>query len=110
MLLQQAEAVGVDRPDEQARQPVECGASESLLRPALDSLLELIRCPLGERERDDRVRGQPVGEQIHDPLRNDFGLAGTGRSDDLDVSATVAYCLERGTAQLGCWTRYGLVS
>jgi hypothetical protein len=70
-----------------------------LLRPPLDSLLELLRSSLGDRERDDRRRWQPVGQQIHDALRHHLGLAGTGRRDDLHVSAAVADSLERGAGQ-----------
>jgi len=60
--LQQAEAVRVDRPNEQACQPVELRAPEPLLRSPRDPLLELIRGPLGEGERDNRLGWQLVRE------------------------------------------------
>jgi hypothetical protein len=42
---------------------------------------------------------KPLGQQVHDPLGHDLGLARAGRGDDLDVAAAVAYGLQGRTVQ-----------
>ena len=58
---------------------------------------------LGEREGDDRPRLDAVGEQGGDPLRDDLGLAGAGRRDDLQVRPAVSDRVGR----LACQNRGG---
>ncbi len=74
MLLQQPEAVGVNRPDEQTVEPVEGPTSHPTFDAISDPLLQFGRRPLGERERDDPLRRAALGQQVHDPLRDHFGL------------------------------------
>ena len=83
VLLQQPKAVRVDRADEQAVEPIERLTSHSAVDAVDDPLLQLGRCALGERERDDGLGRDALGEQVHDPLRDDLGLPRPGRRDDL---------------------------
>lgn len=76
--LEQPEAEGVDCADEEPVQPVQGRSSESFLDPNGDALLQLGGGAFGEREGHDALGGDAIGEEIYDPLRYDFGLAGTG--------------------------------
>jgi len=91
MLLQDAETVRMDRPDEHASDHVQGGLPELRMTddPPLDPRLERRRSSLGECERDDALRLDPVGEEFGDSLRDDFRLARPRRSDDLEVAAPV---------------------
>ena len=100
----------MDRADEQAVSRSSAARPSRSSTPPLDPLLQLLRGPLGERERDDRRRWHPVGEQVDDPLRDDLGLAGAGRGDDLQMAAAVLDGLKRGASQLRYRSRYSRVS
>jgi N-terminal domain of anti-restriction factor ArdC len=93
-LLEEPEAVGVDRPDEEARQPVERLPSEAILDTMRDPVLQLFCCSLRERERDDRLGLSAVREQVHDPLCDDLRLARSSSRDDLEVPAAMANGVE----------------
>ena len=69
---------------------------------ARDARLELLRGPLGERERDDPRRVGAVRHQVREPLRDNFGLARTSACDDLQVRAAVQYGRSRVTFELWC--------
>ena len=71
------------------------GGADDLFCTLGDSGLQLRRRPLSERERDDAFWRNTLGEEEGDSLRDDLGLAGTGRSDDLEVRAAVMCGLQR---------------
>ena len=58
-LLQQPEAERVDRADEQPGHAVQSLPTQPLLDPMGDAVLQLVRGPLGERERDDSLGATP---------------------------------------------------
>ncbi len=58
-LLEQPEAERVDGADEQPGQPVQRRRAEPVLHPVGDPVLQLLGGALGERERHDRLGGQP---------------------------------------------------
>src|SRR5487761_1785630 len=102
MRLQQLEAVRVDRPDEQGAELIEDLSSDNLGRPLGYPVPELSSGSLGEGESDD-ARGQLTNAQkVCNPLRNDLGLARTGRGDDLEVAPAVVYGGERFALELRC--------
>ena len=74
-LLQKAEAVCVDRADEKPRESVQRLSAKSVLDTVRDSVLQLLRRPIGECEGDDRLRRRALGEQRNDSLRHYLGLA-----------------------------------
>ena len=80
----------MNRSHEQPREPVKCLLAEAILDPPGDPRLQLLRCPLGERERDDRLGRSPVGEQVNDPLGDDLSLPRPRAGDDLQMAASVA--------------------
>jgi len=98
-LLQEAEAVGVDRPDEQRTEAIEGGGPQQLLYPQADAVLQLGRRPFGEREGDDAGRIDRFGQERRHPLGDNLGLAGPGRRDDLQVAVPVLHCGERRAGQ-----------
>jgi hypothetical protein len=88
-------------PTNSLAQPIERLAPEPALDTPLDPGLQLLRGPLGEGERDDRLSRQPVGEQVDDPLGDELRLARPGRRDDLQMAAAVADGGQRVSGQLG---------
>ena len=102
-LLEQPEAERVDRADEQPGQPVQRRRAEPVFHPVGDPVLQLLGGPLGERERHDRLGRQALGEQVRHPLRDHLGLARSGGSDDLKVTAPVADGIARRAGQFRRW-------
>ena len=94
MLLEQPEAVGVNRADKEAVEPIECLAPQPRHDSCLYSVLQFRRRALGEREGDNGIRPNALGQEIRDPLRDDLGLARPSRRNDLHVGTTVLNCSE----------------
>ena len=99
VLLQQAEAVRVDRADEEAVEPIERLSSESGFDALGNALLELGGRTIGERESNDRLGRDSVGQQVDGALRHHLGLSRPGGSDDLHVAPAMADRIERGAGQ-----------
>jgi hypothetical protein len=102
VLLQQAEAVRVDRPDEQPGEAIQGGPTEPPLDPPSDPILQFLGSSLGEGERDDRLCRATFGEQVDDSLGDDLGLARPRSRDDLEMPPAVPHRFERGSGQF--WT------
>lgn len=66
-------------------QPVKRLRPDPLLDTGGDPGLQLLRGPLGERERDDARRVRAADHELGEMLRDYFGLAGIRRGDDPHV-------------------------
>ena len=90
VLLQQAEAVRVDRPDERRAQPV-----KRLQCPSRSSTRAEIRALSSSAARSVNVNAMmpagsaSVGHEFGDALGHHLGLARASRSDDLQMRAAV---------------------
>jgi hypothetical protein len=83
--LEELEAIGVDRPDEQAAEPVDRLGAEAGRDAMSDPVLELAGRALRERERHDPRGRDTVSQESHDALGHNLGLPRTRRRDDLHV-------------------------
>ena len=101
VLLEEAEAEGVDGADEQPSDQVEDARADELRGAHLDPVAQLLCGPLRERERDDRPGVGPVREEPRDALRHDLSLPRPRGGDDLDVRPAVQHRVERLPLQDG---------
>ncbi len=87
--LEDPQTVAVDRPDEQRRQAVAPLPAQLLGDALRNPIPEFPSRPLGERERDDRCRGDALADERRNALRHRLRLSRPGTSDDLDVRPPV---------------------
>lgn len=88
-LLEQPKAVAVDGAHVESAETVEHGLPRALLDPPGDSVTQFLPGPLGEGEGDDPFGRHAVGQQIGNPLGDDFCLSRPSGSDDLQVATSV---------------------
>ena len=81
----------MDRPDQELSELVRGGIPKERDCAKPYTLLQFLRGPVCEGEGHDRRGILTIGEQRRDLLRDDLGLARSGRSDDLDVTAPVPH-------------------
>lgn len=101
VLLEQAEAVRVDRADEQPSKQVEGPRAKAFLDLTSDAVLQFLGGTLSEGECDDRTSRHAVGEEVGHSLRDDLRLSRTRGRDDLQMAAAMADCGERFALELG---------
>jgi DNA gyrase/topoisomerase IV subunit A len=89
MILQQLEAVAVDRPDEHLGQTALEAIAHRFGDALDDAVLELRSGFLGECEGDDGTGIHAFADQRGDPPRYSLRLARAGAGDDLEVAASM---------------------
>ncbi len=96
VVLEHAEAVGVNGADEHGPEPVAEIGAHTLGDAAGDALLQFLRRALGEGESDDGSGLCALCDEGGDAAGDRLGFSGAGAGDDLEVGAAVGdHCLLR---------------
>jgi hypothetical protein len=89
VVLQQAEAIGMDGADEQRPEAVEECRPHCLFNASGDAMLELGSCPLRKREGNDGGRLCSFRNEAGDAPGYGLGLPGTRAGEDLEMTIAV---------------------